>query len=102
MSSDLHFLHLCLPRGVVNQPRGIGLTHADRVIGTPWHAAERGGVRKGGGKWKKGSNREEKGQIGEEEKVEGGGRRLRKVEKKGGRRRNELASLQSQPCKDAE
>lgn len=27
MSSDLHFLHLGLPHGVVNQPRVIGLKH---------------------------------------------------------------------------
>lgn len=30
MSSDLHFLHLCLLHCIVNQPRGISLTHRGR------------------------------------------------------------------------
>lgn len=71
MSSELHFLHLSLPCGVVNQPTVIDQTHTDRMTGKWWRAAERRGARNEGAKRK--GRREAIGQSkkGDEEQVEG-------------------------------
>lgn len=69
MSSELHFLHLSLPFGVLNQPGVIGHIHTDGMTGKWWHAAKRR-TRKEGAKRK--GRREENGQSkeGDEEPVE--------------------------------
>lgn len=51
MGSEIHFLHLSLPCGVVNQPRVKGMTHTDRMTGKWWQAAKRRGA---GLKWANG------------------------------------------------